>query len=506
MPASKNLSQWIAANGGTGVNFGKTSYIAQITGEHAKYNLDRNFISYKLDSSYSGKTGTKAVDADDIEVGGVYEIRGDSWGNRHQKFVQVVRKDVTEDGVELETVTIDGGDDEVIAHVRAEKTAAPSPRSLDDDAEPAITVVCEHCGGSFASHRGVAIHQSLAECGQSDDEQTDDRDAAEANADAGQTVAADGGLEIRSYDELRHSDGLVRDYRTPPGDRLYAYRTADGQHHVVVSRGSEPATRWERRIPATVARPVPGQRRWSVPDNWEQRVVSSRGDHSAGLYYVPESDVWARVNIPTNNWLQDAWYVVEAVGELAVNPVGELGDRRDVRQLADEMEENEHTYDAAALRDVARNWDEVEADLTMACDWVRGEGFDQLQSGDEAVHADRSWQIEFNRERVFRPGEAISRAVDLSQHDIPDGVLLDILRDAGLLPSHYRFELSLDETAVDMEYHVRGLVAAGASAAEALDYHMVENIGLTQTAWADERGVTQSTVSGNVSAAKQCLE
>jgi hypothetical protein len=53
-----------------------------------------------------------------------------------------------------------------------------------------------------------------------------------------------------------------------------------------------------------------------------------------------------------------------------------------------------------------------------------------------------------------------------------------------------------------MEYHVRGLIEAGASPAEALDYYMVEIRDLTEAAWAEERGVDQSTVGANVRQAK----
>jgi hypothetical protein len=303
------------------------------------------------------------------------------------------------------------------------------------------------------------------------------------------------------------TDELVREYRTSPGDRLYAYRTDDGNHHVVVSRGSDPGTKWEKRVPATVERPVSGQKLWTIPDNWEQRVHSKRDSISYGLFYVPESDTWARVSIPTNDWLTDAWYYVKAVGELDVEPVGELGSSYDVRQLANEYEEKYDEdgveNDAEAIRKVASNWDVIEEDLRVTTEWVRDEGLNEMRPGDQPIHADRDWQIEFHQDRIFRPGEAIKRVVDFFEYGIPLSVIFDDLREADLLPSHYRFELALDDSTIDMEYYTRGLIEAGASPAEAVDYYMVEIAGMTQTAWADERGVDQSTVSGNVSQAKE---
>lgn len=47
-----------------------------------------------------------------------------------------------------------------------------------------------------------------------------------------------------------------------------------------------------------------------------------------------------------------------------------------------------------------------------------------------------------------------------------------------------------------------GLVRRGCSCAEALDYYMVEVGPHSQTSWAEERGVSQQTVSENISKAR----
>lgn len=46
----------------------------------------------------------------------------------------------------------------------------------------------------------------------------------------------------------------------------------------------------------------------------------------------------------------------------------------------------------------------------------------------------------------------------------------------------------------------------GLSPAEAVDYYMVEHRGISQTAWAERRGVAQQAVSRNVAAAKDELD
>lgn len=50
------------------------------------------------------------------------------------------------------------------------------------------------------------------------------------------------------------------------------------------------------------------------------------------------------------------------------------------------------------------------------------------------------------------------------------------------------------------------LMKQGVERIEAIDYHVVEREGLTQTEWAEKRDVDQSTVSENVAKAKNKLD
>ena len=56
-----------------------------------------------------------------------------------------------------------------------------------------------------------------------------------------------------------------------------------------------------------------------------------------------------------------------------------------------------------------------------------------------------------------------------------------------------------------MSDQLERLIREGCTAAEAVDYLAVEARGWTQTAWAEERGVSQQTVSGNVAGARRQL-
>lgn len=117
MPVSRDPEDWADANdGGVTDNKRKTQYVARIIGESEQYGLDREFISKEESASYSGKTRRKWIDTDDIAVGDVLEIRGDSWGNKKRRLVVI--DDITrhDDGVEIESTKLDG-DDEALQHV-----------------------------------------------------------------------------------------------------------------------------------------------------------------------------------------------------------------------------------------------------------------------------------------------------------------------------------------------------------------------------------------------------
>ena len=76
---------------------------------------------------------------------------------------------------------------------------------------------------------------------------------------------------------------------------------------------------------------------------------------------------------------------------------------------------------------------------------------------------------------MFKPLRTLGESIDFDEYDMPASALLEELRAVGL-PKHYRFELTLDDSAIDMEYYTRGLIGVGASPAETVDYYIYVNI------------------------------
>lgn len=458
-------------------NTGNKQWVAVITDTHPKYNYEREFVAYQKPKTSDRDSGRAELSEGDV----VEKVRYTHSGKNDTRcYYQFAGGELHE----IDETEITSALEEIIVEVEPE------------------THECDECGDEFDSEHGLAVHAGIVH---SEDE-ADDEPMADADDDDAPVAIADGGeTEIRDAREVRHTDAEVRHYRAD--GMLYAYRE-DGEH-VVVSRGDEPATRWTKRVPAERTRVLPGEQLWTVPDNWEHRVRSSRDSVAYGIYYIPESDTHVKLSIPTNNWLTDAWYGVKAVGDITASAVGDLASAADVYRLADECEDE---YDApaaadtaGALREVARNWDAVENDLAHTLEWVQTEGVLQQQPGDQPVRTDEQWVLEFHEDRVFRAGEVLSREADLSEYEIPMSALLEELRSVGL-PSYYKFKLGIDTDAVGMEYEIRALTEAGCTPPEALDYYMVERVGLSQSAWADERGIEQPSVSGNVSDAKRILK
>lgn len=90
------------------------------------------------------------------------------------------------------------------------------------------------------------------------------------------------------------------------------------------------------------------------------------------------------------------------------------------------------------------------------------------------------------------------RLPDESEHHDPDEI------DAQLASAEQRLNDALESRPVD-----EGLVALlqrGCSPAAAIDYYAVEHRGISQSDWADERGVSQQAVSGNVAEAREILD
>jgi len=111
---------------------------------------------------------------------------------------------------------------------------------------------------------------------------------------------------------------VVRHLNNPDGT-LHAERSNDGETHIVESNGNEPRAQWTTEIPATCPDPEVGQKRWTVPDDWDLLVTDQLTEHQrTGIYRLPDDRV-ARLHFADNCHLVDRWYQVGTIGELELS-------------------------------------------------------------------------------------------------------------------------------------------------------------------------------------------
>jgi len=299
--------------------------------------------------------------------------------------------------------------------------------------------------------------------------------------------------------QVEHTGELVRSYGAD--GQIYAIK--EGHEHLIESQGNEPATRWKKRVPAERQRVVPGQQLWTIPSNWEFKVRSRRDNIAYGIYYIPESDTYVKVSIPTNDRLIDAWYGVKAVGDLELSTVGELASKDDVYRLANEFKRDEpELYEA--LRQVAHNWDVVEKEFEIGLEYVEDEArWDN--NHDQPVSVGDDWKIVFDQ-YIVHIRECLEEVIDTLQFSFDFSHLTSEIDHAGLLPKEDRVKIGIDDSSTGMESHMRALIEAGCTPPEALDYYYVEIDGVSQNWWATQRGVDNSTVSRNVTKARRKIK
>jgi hypothetical protein len=279
----------------------------------------------------------------------------------------------------------------------------------------------------------------------------------------------------------------------------------DGDEYIVESKGREPSTQWTKRVPAIRTAAVPGERLWVLPANWQPLV----GYHSSDARYlfvnIPESEYVAKVSVPTNNALIDAWYGVEAVGTFDV-VLADFSDKTGLENLS-----------LTRLHDEV---DEVLDDLTRPTTWYRftrnyKEAFEPyaLDTFEESFKLYEDDGYFFLDSLPANPwvdsNNEIETALEASGFDEYDRAVLEEvgnrLVDEGIIHRTPSLQpvLHSDEVA-DREYLI-ALTERGGTPAEALDYLMVEIHDWAQTEWGDKRGRSNSTVSRNVKSMRHKL-
>ena len=305
--------------------------------------------------------------------------------------------------------------------------------------------------------------------------------------------------EIPDVQVLREQNKLVRDYRAD--GYLFAFR--DGDEHVIVARGREPPMQWTETALATRHAVLPGEELWTIPSNWEQRVsIDGVGNRRYAIYHIPETNVDVLVTVPAKNHLTDAWFGVKRVGTLSVEYDDEI-----------DWEELENTIE------VVQDIDEVTDEVLNALERLhsRRRGFERRFSElvdeyaekalFERVHEPvsvREWTADPWGD-TFEVAPLVEEFLGISG-DTADRVNKE-LRRANIIPSYPAVRVDVEDgKGLPDGFEIQALGEAGASGAETVDFLMTEHFELMgRNEWSDVRGADSSTVSHNVTGAKDQL-
>lgn len=456
---------------------GNKQWVAVITDTHPTYNYEREFVAYQKPKTSKRDSGRAELTEGDVVEKVRYTHSGKNDTRRYYQFAagELHEIDETEITQALEDVIV--------------------------ETEPE-THECEECGDEFDSEHGVAVHAGLVHKDEDEAAAESDEEPTATDADSQPAIVADGGTdEIRSYDEVRHTDDEVRHYSAD--GRLYAYRE-DGEH-VVVSRGNEPATRWVDRVPAERTAVLADEHLWTIPDNWEERVRITGADVSRyAIYQIPESGVDVLVTVPNKNHLVDAWYGVKSVGDLSVT----YADACDWDRLED-------------LIGYLRDEDDVADDVVDALEQLseRREHFERTFAEDVGLYAEDAlfegpgsdvarldgWEVDPWGDSWMADDRLLADVLDVDDDTLAQ-VAIELNRDH-IVPAHPTVTVGVDDRdTFPKSYEIRALTEAGCTPPEALDYLMVEIHGMSQSTWAGVRGISQPSVSNNVNSAKRKLK
>ncbi len=300
----------------------------------------------------------------------------------------------------------------------------------------------------------------------------------------------------------------VRKYSNPEGSLTVNKDEETGEYIVNLNNQSEPHLSFEKRITSTRTAVLEGEKLWAIPENWEfQAGFESRASgNKTEVYHIPETGVDVEVSVPQNVHLIDADYYVRSVGGLEGVSTSEP-DWEDLEALLELDPDadplcyiDDEVIDAleSLNKDVKRRSFERKVDDEVAefgMDSVL-EHFDDPAYGYHKVPAD-AFQVGFNYEYALKE--------TLKRHQDVVGEVEEVLKEFEIVPHYPQFDYEIvSEDSV--EYWLEAAAEAGLSGSEALDYIMVEVLDRSQSEWAEQRGVEQGTVSGNVASAKRVIQ
>ena len=335
-------------------------------------------------------------------------------------------------------------------------------------------------------------------------------------------------VQINDYLDARNisEEEVIRRVEMSSGEvMMIAYR--DDDQHVILIKTEDGEIK-EERAPAERQRVVPGQKLWTIPDNW--LGIYKHDEYAIFRPQWDDLEYFIRVETSSDRPkdVGEIQYIISEVGVDSPELTTEVGSQSEMETTLNWYEEwaeeqFDYIYDDEVRSHVfgqfREHWDVITQSIHNELEIISN-GWLPLSPDDESspgpfggahqLDSEGNYQLDDYTDGspfdLFQVGAEFNKRFDSGDLGDAPGLMIprvcQYLQHRSILPRTNMVKITLDESKLDMDYYIRALVEGGCSPAEALDYYYVEIDGITQTEQAERRGVGQDTVSRNVAAAK----
>jgi len=136
----------------------------------------------------------------------------------------------------------------------------------------------------------------------------------------------------------------VRHYSTSSG-RLYSYRDGDKFVTTIIIEDSDDSLVKEEPVERTSVEE--GEKLWTIPHNWEKKIIINRGSDSNYVYTIPETGTDLFLSTPIGKSVKKSYYHVESVGTLTFDYAGKCDWERLEEYIKNIDDEEEYLLKAA---------------------------------------------------------------------------------------------------------------------------------------------------------------
>lgn len=283
---------------------------------------------------------------------------------------------------------------------------------------------------------------------------------------------------------------------------------------IVVWEADETSESWVEYVSSERYAPLENEKLWALPQNWTQQYIVEGSFDSFGAIYTVEGeqsvvdDIAVFVNYTGEVLPIEKPFEIMAVGRLSHTldeELTEVVNWHTIFNTAGHLQLEDVESDVGdLLRELHRSSDDFEINYVGELSLRLEDAVTDMYQPPNAELP--SWTVTPIHQPEFID-DVIQNVTDSSYEKDTRESVIDILYSEGVISQEHPVDVgvnSFDEYP-DRLYHIMGVIEAGYSPSETIDYVMTDVSGFSQEDWAKIRSVSQSTVSGNAAAVRRSM-